>query len=201
MIWVLAIVGLLVGFLLVPYVVGLVLRDDYESRVDLVLPAPRETVWAELQNFEAHPFSGLMARRVEAEAVAADGEGAPAWVEDLGNTRIRVYTEELVPLERWRVQMVDQVVPMDSTWTIELEDHEDGTRVHASNRTVVRSGSWRSPLFRLILRSSGATEKVLREYFRSIAGALHVTARLVPPAEASDTSGSGQASLPTESAK
>lgn len=179
MIWVYVLSVLLVGFLLVPYLIGLLLPDEYEGRIDVLLPVTRESLWEELQNFEAHPFSGLMVRRVlEGERT---GEGAPAWVEDLGNTRIRVRTAEIRPPRRWRVEMGDQVVPMDSTWTIELEEHEEGTLVRAANRTVVRSGSWRSPVFRLILRSSGATEKVLREYFRSIAGALHVTARLVPP--------------------
>ena len=162
---------------LVPYVVGMLLRDDYEGRLDLILPVPPERVWEELEAFHRHPVTGSMAR-----AVQPVEDDPPAWIEDLGNTRVRVATVRREPPRRLEREMTDEVVPMVAHWTFELEpDDEGGTRILARNRTVVRSGSWRSPIFRLILRSTGACEKVLREYFRSIAGALHTTATVVSP--------------------
>ena len=163
---------LLVLFVVLPYFWGMALKDETVGVLHVVLPVPPERVWDELQQGERHPVSGAMARSIRTL------EGGPgAWEEDLGNTRVTVRTVVAEAPRRCVREMQDAVVPMTARWTLELEPHEEGTFVRAENRTVVRSGSWRSPIFRLILRASGGSQKVLREYFRSIAGALGVTAR------------------------
>jgi len=176
--------AVLLALLAIPYVVGLVLRDEYDGLVHVVLPLPLERVWAEMHDYARHPVSGWMARSILPAEEGPDGAPAGlAWTEDLGNTRIHVRTVDEEPLRRWELVMKDAVVPMTSHWVFEFEAHPEGTLVRALNRTVVRSGSWRSPVFRLVLARSGATEKVLREYFRMIAASLGVASRVVPPTD------------------
>lgn len=182
MLWMMVLGGLVAVFVVVPYLVGMMLRDEYRSELFVLLPAELDRVWSELLHHEAHPFSGVMASRMlPAHDELQERSAGPAWIEDLGNARLEVFTVAIEPPHRWELELDDVRVPMASRWTFELSTHEEGTLVRATNRTLVRSGSWLSPVYRLVMRSTGATEKILREYFRSIADAMHVTSRLVPP--------------------
>ena len=178
--WIL--LGLVLLFVVVPVVVGLFLGDDFHGQVRVVFDRPQEQVWAALQDFARHPLSGSMCR--EASALE-DHEQQPAWLEDLGKTQLVVCTEQLEAPDLLVRTAADQVVPMTARWEFRLsEDGEGGTELLLSNHTVIRSGTWHSPIFRVIMRSSGGAEKVLREYLRGVAGDLGVTARLLDPAGA-----------------
>ncbi len=199
--WILIVIVILA--VLLPFVIGMFLRDVYEGRLRVIFDRPPDEVWNELLNYQEHPLSGSMGRGVFA---AEEVDGRPAWREDLGNTRLRVTTLELSDglrddapggaeeegegvhastcPRRWVLLAEDEVVPMTARWTLEVApaepaESEGGTELRAHNVTTIRSGKWQSPVFRVVMRATNAAEKVLREYLRGIAGSLGVTARLV----------------------
>lgn len=178
MLWLWIGLGIVAGVVVVPFVIGMLLRDDYEGTLTVRFERSPEDVWEAIADYESNPVSGIMRR---SSTPLPDQDGLPSWVEDLGSTRVTVTTVESHAPRRLVRRMDDQVVPMTAHWTIEIEPAGDGSLVRAVNRTAIRSGSWQSPIFRLILRTSGGAEKVLREFFRSVAGDLGVTAQVVAP--------------------
>jgi len=177
MTWLWILLAIFALFVVVPLVVGMLLSDLCEGTVVVELDPPPERVWPVLCDHERHPVTGARMRSIHP---LPSENGLERWIEELGSTRIVVSTEVSEPPQKLVRRMEDQVAPMTARWTLELAPTEEGgTELRAHNRTVIRSGSWRSPVFRIMMRSSGGAEKVLREYIRGIAGELGVTARLV----------------------
>jgi hypothetical protein len=180
MLWLWILLLLLAVLVLLPLVIGMLLRDDYVGLIRVEFDVPPQRVWDELQDHERHPLSGNMAKAVL--GLESDN-GLPSWVEDLGSTQLEVRTEVSDAPSKLILNTRDRVVPMSARWEIELSPIADGCAVRVSNTTVIRSGTWHSPIFRLMMRTTGAAEKILREYLREVAGELGVTARLVDPSE------------------
>ncbi|MDA1265019.1 MAG: hypothetical protein O2816_08070 [Planctomycetota bacterium] len=175
LIWIL--IGLFALVVVLPYILGMLAGDDYHGRIRVALPAPPEDIWRVLRDCQRHPVSGAMAQSVTLL------EESGAWVEDLGRTQLRVTTEIAEEPTHMILQIRDQVVPMTARWEIHLQPGEEvgETECRIHNRTTIRSGTWHSPVFRLIMKVTNAADKVLREYLRGVAGDLGVTARVMDP--------------------
>jgi hypothetical protein len=70
--------------------------------------------------------------------------------------------------------MIDSVVNIRVDSEFRIEPAGGGTRVTATSQTIVPSGNWRAPLFRVTLKMGGG-EKGMRDYWSSIAKTLGET--------------------------
>src|SRR5205085_241578 len=145
--WPWIVLAVLALLLVAPFVVGSFLPERYEGHVCLTLRQAPEEVWAALSDYEKHPVTGSMRQKTEK---LPDENGLPAWVEDLGSTRITVTTTEATPPRRLRRHFADASLPMTSDVDLRLEPDGAGCRVSASAVTTIRPGTWHVPLFRLI---------------------------------------------------
>jgi hypothetical protein len=118
-------------------------------------------VWRALTDFEHHPVSGKMARDVVA-LEASDQQ--PAWVEDIGSSKIVIKTVEMEPEKFLHRRVTDKVVPLTADIKIKLRQENGQTTVSIANKTVVRQGTWHVPLFRLSLFFTSALEHGVVDY-------------------------------------
>jgi len=171
--WWFLLLGLALGLVLVPRIIGICLADEFRARVRLHFACPAGAIWASIQDVERHPLSGIQCRgvtRLPAE------EGTLCWVEDLGRGLLSVSSEVVDVEARVVLHASMSGLPMVTRWEAELLDlGPEGCELFLSNRTVVRSGSWRSPLVRLVMACSGGARKVLLEYAWDLAQARGVS--------------------------
>lgn len=163
--WIWISLGSLVALVSFVLLVGLLLPDTYRARGSVLLAAPPDAVWAELLDAERHPHAGRMARSVER---LPDEGGRAVWIEDIGESRVRVVTVEAVENERLVRELADGVVPMTARWTVELSAAQGGTRLVLENRTVIRRGTWHVPLFRVLMTLTRGAEKGVAEWVDGI---------------------------------
>lgn len=165
--------GLALGSIVVPLIIGICLADEFRERVRLHFACSAGCIWASILDVERHPLSGIQCRgvtRLPAE------EGALCWAENLGRGQLSVSSEVVDPEVRVVLHASMIGLPIVTRWEAELVDlGAEGCELFLSNRTVVRSGSWRSPLVRLVMACSGGARKVLLEYGWDLAQARGVS--------------------------
>jgi hypothetical protein len=141
-------VGVLVALAAVPALAGLGLPREHRSAVEAQFHHSPSAVWDVIADYQRHPVSGPMARKVE----PVEEGGLPSWREDLGRTVVTVRTVEADPPRRLVRTMQDAVVPMTARWAYELAPSGPGTRVRLSQEIAIDSGNWRTPFFRIMIR-------------------------------------------------
>ena len=110
-----------------------------------------------------------LAREMALDASAADGEAEDAESrrrlarEGLGDALV----QESFALVR---EMADSVVPMTARAVIELENRSGGCRIRMSNDTVLESGTWHVPVFRVMLSLCGGIRGGIKAYLAQIVG-------------------------------
>ena len=165
--------GLGLGSIVVPLIVGICLADEFHARVRLHFACSASAIWTSILDVERHPLSGIQCRgvtRLPSEV------GAVCWAEDLGRAQLSVSSEVVDPEARVVLHASVSGLPMLTRWEAELLDlGPEGCELFLSNRTIVRSGSWRSPLVRLVMACSGGARKVLLEYAWDLAQARGVS--------------------------
>jgi hypothetical protein len=173
MLWLWIVLGVVAALVVIPFVVGSFLPERYEGRVRLSLARSADDVWQALCDHRSHPVAGKMCRKVE----ELPGGALPGWVEDLGQTKVTIQTVEASRPTRLVWTMTDSVVPMTGRWDITIEPAGGGCVVSATTELVVRRGTWHVPLFRFILRLTGAARKSLTDYFRAVGRTLNAPPR------------------------
>lgn len=168
----------LVALALLPFVVGLFLPESYDARIQFTLSRPPEDVWAAISNPEKHPMTGQMMKQVTRRP---DENGLPVWVEDMGSSQITVKVVEATPPTHQKRQVKDSVVPMTAEWTFHIEKTEGGSRITATNHTVIRSGTWHVPLFRFIMTLTKGAEMGLKDYWSGVAREFGETPSFASP--------------------
>ncbi len=165
MFWILVALSVPIVALAIVAVVGTFLPEDFSGRAEAVFAQPPEAVFTALMDFEKHPVSSHMAKKVER---IADEGGLPAWREALDSSVVTVRT---VALDRPRLlvrELEDSVVPMSARWTIELAPVAGGTRVTVVQTGTVESGTWHVPFFRFILRVVGGASMGPRAFLGAL---------------------------------
>ena len=164
---------------LLPAVGGLLLPERYEATVRAEFDCSPAEVWARLEDVERNPGSGAMARSVEMLPREEWRDGLPAWIEDLGSTRIQVQTTEREEPSLLVRELEDQVVPMRARWTFRLEPHGDsGTLVTASNETIIKRGTWHVPLFRTMMFLMNGARRGLVHFLTRLGSSLGTNTRI-----------------------
>lgn len=161
----LKIAGIVVlGLIVLVFLIGSLLPENFESEVKLTINRPPDEVWAATQNFERHPIGGKATKRVVRQP---DENGLPVWVEDLGQTKLRIRTLAAHAPSHWKFTAEDEVVKMAFESENHIEPAAGGTRIHGVSRMSLPLKSWHAPLFRIILRISGNAGA--RDYWTSLA--------------------------------
>jgi hypothetical protein len=169
MFWLILIGSILGGFIalvLLIMIVGRFLPERYAARVEMTIPRPPEEVWAAMNDYHKHPLTGAMMKRIED---LPPQNQLPAWVEDMGSSKVTVTTAVAEPPRHLVRELVDSVVPMTARAEIHLERVEDGCKVTATQETHIRNGTWHVPIFRVILTVTKGTQSSLATYWKKIA--------------------------------
>lgn len=160
------------GLIVVVNVVGALLPVRSTGEVAVHLAASPQAVWDALHDPDAHPMTGKMKRAVEERG---ERDGLPTWVEDMGHgERITVVTTASDAPRHMVRELESLAVPMSSRWEYRLEPDGEGTRVHVAGVTDIRSGDWKVPLFRFMMRVGGGVRRGLLIQLRMVADTLGV---------------------------
>ena len=154
------------GYCLVPW--------RRSSQLVVHLSATRDQTWSQLRKGHRFPVSGLLARSVEPTSQVV---GQPAWVEDLGGTRLQVRTLEAVSGQHLILSVEDMGGAFQTRWTVQLDEDSDGcTLLQLHSESRVSSRGFRGALARVLFLVGDGPEQALRDYVRSLAQALDTTA-------------------------
>lgn len=170
--WVLGIIAAIAALTIL---IGVVMPVRYEGQTIVEFDRSNHDVWEALQDVEAHPMTGKMMKQLE---VLPATDGRPAWKEDMGRGEvITVTTTAYEPPRHMVREMVSASMEMNSRWDYVVEPAGDGTRVTLSGVTDIESGSWRAPIFRVLMVVGGGVKKGLDIQLNMVATTLGTTAR------------------------
>ena len=167
MMWILIMLGCVLGLVALVFLVGSLLPERYGARGYVDVDESAEELWPKLLDHRAHPMAAKMAKGVED---LPDENGLPVWLESLGPSKIRVHTVESVSPSRLVREMADTVVPMTARAVIELEHRDGGCRIRMSNDTVIKRGTWHVPVFRVMLVLCSGLRGGIKAYLAQIVG-------------------------------
>ena len=152
--------------------IGMLLPEEYESRVEMSVAQSPDVVWAALNDPRQVSYAGRQARSIE---VLREGE-ALEWREDMGPSVLTMSFVEFEPLKRIVCEATDSVVPMTMRRVFELEEREGRTFVTCSQKTTIKSGTYHVPIFRVTM-ALGAAKAGMKDYLKRCAGAIGEEAR------------------------
>ena len=156
-------------------VVGLLMPERFEGRSQVVYARSAEDVWAALLDYDSHPMTGKMKLSVEAQP---DEEGLPVWIEDMGHGElITVSTMEAERPRHMVREMTSKGMPMTSRWEYTLEPAGEGCKLTIDGETIIRSGNWKVPMFRVMMVLGGGVKKGLDIQMDMVAETLGVEAQ------------------------
>ena len=89
MMWILIMLGCVLGLVALVFLVGSLLPERYGARGYVDVDESAEELWPKLLDHRAHPMAAKMAKGVED---LPDENGLPVWLESLGPSKIRVHT-------------------------------------------------------------------------------------------------------------
>lgn len=166
----------LLALILMIMLVGTLMPERYEGRVQAFLAASPDDVWTALLDYDRHPMTGKMKKSVDPLPTQLPIDRLPEWVEDMGRgERITVRTVETEPGVRVVREMESAAAPMTSRWEYRLAAADGGCRLGIDAETFIRKGSWISPIFRVMMVVGGGVRKGLTNQVDMLAGSLDVT--------------------------
>lgn len=169
MLWVWIFLGVIALLAATPFVVGRFLPERYSASVRMEVARSVDDVWNELADYRQHPMGGRMVRGVEP---LESSNGLPAWVEDLGSTKLQVKTTESAAPRRVVRELADQVVPMTGRSSFDLGGDEKRCSVTVDAQIVIRSGTWHVPVFRFMMAIQKGAQRTAVAHLRGVARRL-----------------------------
>jgi hypothetical protein len=177
MLWlyiILSVVGSFIALFLLASIVGRFLPERYAASVTLLLDKKPDKVWTAINDYQSNPVTGRMRKKTEP---LPNSNGLPAWKENIGSSTISVTTEYAEAPNRLKRNLADSVVPMTAEWEIAIEPTTDGSRVRATNVTVIRNGTWHVPIFRVMMTLINGVKLGLKSYARQLATNMNAKLR------------------------
>jgi len=161
---------IIVAIIALTIVVGYLMPVRYEGRTVVEFDGSVQEVWSALQDVEAHPMTGKMMKSFEA---LPPEDGRPVWTEDMGHGEIiTVTTTTFEPTGHMVREMASGSVNMKSRWEYVLEPRGEGCRVTLSGVTDIESGTWHTPIFRVMMFIGGGVKKGLDIQLKMVASTL-----------------------------
>jgi hypothetical protein len=152
---------------------GWFLPDSYPAHVVMKINQSPAVVWAAVADYEKHPISGAMRKSTQK---LPDENGLPVWIEDIGETRLRVQVVSAQPPNHIKWQFTDEVVKSLSAWSeTHIAAEGSGSLITTHSETRIVRGSWHVPIFKVILWMTRAHEKGVRDYWTSVGQSLGET--------------------------
>ena len=155
--------------------VGLLMPERYLGESQVVYAKTAEEVWAAVLDYDSHPMTGKMKKRIQTQPSEND---LPVWIEDMGHGElITVKTLEADRPRRMVREMTSRSVPMTSRWEYTFEPDGAGSRLTIKGVTDIRSGTWHVPIFRVMMVLGGGVKKGLDVQMDMVADTLGVEAK------------------------
>lgn len=143
------------------YAIGAFLPDRYVAEFRTELNRKPDVVWAMLQNYNELPMSSSHRHVV---VPLPDHKDQPAWIEDVGPSKVQVTTLDQKPRVFLRRKLVDQTFPMSATVDFHLEPSARGTMMTIKSVTELPEGSWQTPIFKLLMAVMDSSEADVKAY-------------------------------------
>ncbi len=135
-----AVALLIVGVL----AVGAMIPADHVASASARYAQPAESIWEAIVDYEAFPAWRSSVDRVEPLTPA---DGATGWIEHGSTGPMPLAVEEEVSPRRLVLRIASDQLPFGGTWTYELEDDGDGSRL-----TITENGTVTNLFFRFMSR-------------------------------------------------
>ncbi len=171
----------LLGVLLVLvafYCIGFFLPEEYTAEITVNYDAPPEKVWSALQDPKTTPIAGSRIQNVM--VVSDEGEPKKVWIEDLGESKVKVTTVEQTKQKFLKRTLEDSVImSMVAVMELEMNKTETGTRLKAKHKIKIELGTWHVPVFRCIMFFANGAEVGLRDYLKRVGKHANATPTFV----------------------
>ncbi len=154
-----ACVALLVLLIGAAGVVGAMLPRRYHAVSTAHLDVPRDSVWAAI----AMERSATWRTDITAVRRLPDHDGHEVWEQQDRDERWPLELTVVRPPDRLVATLADSSHGLGATWTWELEDEHDGTRV-----TVVEDGFIANPMVRFMANCVFGLDFIGRQYLKDL---------------------------------
>jgi hypothetical protein len=155
--------------------VGSAMPVRTEGASSRVMPAPPEVVWATI----SEPARVTMSEHATVAPLPADP--LPSWEEDLGETRLIVRTESVGPGMTIVRSARDTSLPMTLTLTATVHPEGAHARVETIATLDIEDGTWHVPVFRALVRATGAAQTAQESWLQRVEAALPAQPTEVSP--------------------
>lgn len=156
--WLLRIVITVALLIAAVLVIGLLIPREHSVTRSIHLDQPAEAVWAAITEYAAFPEW-----RSAVESVEPLPGGRNGWIEhtDMGPLPLEVVSED--PPCELVIRIADDDLPFEGTWTYELEETAEGTRL-----TVREDGEVKNPVFRFMSKFIFGHAASMEHYLKDV---------------------------------
>jgi hypothetical protein len=158
--WVIWIVGGLAAIAVAVYAIGSALPSDHVARVERMVPQAPDDIARRIRDVRG--YDRWRAVKVE---ILSEAPGRIRYRETTGGDTITFELNEQRGGWRFISTIVDQDLPFDGSWTIDLAPEGEATRV-----TIEERGRVKDPLFRFLSRFVFGHTSTMEVYLDALAG-------------------------------
>ncbi len=162
--WFIVATGVLIALATLAVVAGYFIPQTRITARSAVMPARSHRVWAAIMNVTDYP---RWRRDVKAVDVLAAVDGRPAWRERALHGIIACRADEMTPPRRLVVRITDRRLTYEGTWTYELAEERDGTRLTITERGEITHPACRG-LARYVFGYTGNLDGYLSALHREL---------------------------------
>jgi hypothetical protein len=159
--WIIWIVGGLVAIVVAAYAIGSALPSEHVARVERVVPHAPDDIARRIRDVRG--YERWRAVKVE---ILSEAPGRIRYREMGGGDTITFELNEQHGGRCFTSTILDQDLPFDGSWTIDLEPEGDATRV-----TIEERGRVKDSLFRFLSRFVFGHTSTMEAYLDALAGA------------------------------
>lgn len=158
--WLLILLGGLVGFAALVWLIGAMLPQEHVATRMARYNQPPEKIWEALTDVEAMP-----AWRKDLKSVKRlpDRDGKPVWVETSSFGEMPLYVEISEPPRKLVTRIADPNLPFGGTWTFEIAPAEGGATLR-----ITENGEIRTAFFRFMARFVFGYTSTMETYLRDL---------------------------------
>lgn len=159
--WILWIFLALAAVLILITLIGYALPTQHTAAREAVFHQPPEAVWKVITDIDGMPSWRQGLKSVKH---LPDHNGLPAWVENYDSGSLPYQTLTVLPPVKLVVQIAGSKLPFGGTWTYEITQVPEGSRLH-----IREDGEIYNPIFRFMSRFVLGYTATMDTYLGSLA--------------------------------